>query len=84
LGRRDKGFCEPECRYEYFLEELYEQKRKLAAEALASKRAWRRHHDLHHDGKAELHAEDADRSSRRIFLAPDDERGDDGDSGSFP
>ncbi|CAN6235767.1 unnamed protein product [Urochloa humidicola] len=38
----DKGFCNPECRYKYFTEELYEQRRKLAAEARATKTA-RRH-----------------------------------------
>ncbi|CAN6226086.1 unnamed protein product [Urochloa humidicola] len=63
----DKGFCNPECRYKYFLEELYEQRRKLAAEARASKRACR-------NGKADLHVEAADDRSfrRRIFFAPDE------------
>ncbi|OEL21897.1 hypothetical protein BAE44_0017082 [Dichanthelium oligosanthes] len=66
----DKGFCKPECRYEYYLlEELYEKRQKLAAETRPSKRARR-------DCKASLHTEGADRSFRRIFLAPDD-------SGSF-
>ncbi|CAL5061660.1 unnamed protein product [Urochloa decumbens] len=65
----DKGFCNPECRYKYFIEELYdyEQRQKLAAEARASKTAGRH-------GKADLHVEAPDRSSRRrIFFAPDEE-----------
>ncbi|CAO1939475.1 unnamed protein product [Urochloa humidicola] len=63
----DKGFCNPECRYKYFLEELYEQRRKLAAETRESKRAWR-------NGKADLHVEAADDRSlrRRVFFALDE------------
>ncbi|KAF8679299.1 hypothetical protein HU200_046081 [Digitaria exilis] len=66
----DKGFCMPECRYEYFREELYEKRKlKRAAETRASRRAWRQH-----GSKASLDTETmADRSGfKRIFFVSDD------------
>nr|TKW35804.1 hypothetical protein SEVIR_2G398900v2 [Setaria viridis] len=61
----DKGFCMPECRYEYFQQELYEKRRRLTAETRESRRASR-------NGNADLHTEAADRSSRSIFFVADD------------
>jgi hypothetical protein len=70
---RDKGFCMPECRYEYFQQELYAKRRRLAIEARESRRASR-----NINGNAGLLTEAADRSSTRsIFFIPDD-------SGAFP
>ncbi|KAF8690147.1 hypothetical protein HU200_041387 [Digitaria exilis] len=66
----DKGFCMPECRYEYFREELYEKRKlKRAAETRASRRAWRQH-----GSKASLDTDTlADRSVfKRIFFVSDD------------